>query len=139
MTRGITGALCVILVGDRRPEQRHDAVSRVLVHRPLEAVHALGQYLEETVEDRMPLLGVELLGQFHRAFDIREQDRDLLALALERGARAQDLLRQVTRRVGDGGGCTRGRESAAATVTEARAAPRLSSAARAVHASAVAL
>ena len=50
--RRVAGALGVILVRDRRAEQRHDPVAGVLVHRALEAVHAVGQDLEEAVEDR---------------------------------------------------------------------------------------
>jgi hypothetical protein len=36
-------AACVVLVGDRRTEQRHDAVTEELVHRALVPVH-LGQH-----------------------------------------------------------------------------------------------
>src|SRR5207247_9931379 len=89
----------VILVGDRRAEERHDPVAGVLVHGPLEAVHALGEELEEAVEDAVPLLGVELLGEVHRALHIGEEDRHLLALAFEGGAGAQDLLGEVPGRV----------------------------------------
>ena len=47
---GVTGPLGVILERQRRAEQRHHAVAGVLVHRPLEAVHALGEQVEEAVE-----------------------------------------------------------------------------------------
>ena len=47
----VAGALRVVLVRDRRAEQRHDAVAGVLVHRALEAMHAVGEDLEEAVED----------------------------------------------------------------------------------------
>ena len=56
------------------------------VHRPLEAVHALGKKLKEAVEDRVPRLGVDLLGQLHRPLHVGEQHGHLLALALEDGA-----------------------------------------------------
>ena len=55
---------------------------------------------EEAVEDAVPLFGVYLLGQLHRAFHIREQHRHVLALALERRARGQDLVGQVLGGVG---------------------------------------
>jgi hypothetical protein len=45
----VPGALRVVLVGDWRAEQRHDAVAGVLVHRPFEAVHAVGEDLEEAI------------------------------------------------------------------------------------------
>ena len=45
----------------------------------------------------MPHLGAGLLGQFERALHVREQDRHLLALALEGGARLQDPLGEMAR------------------------------------------
>jgi hypothetical protein len=87
--------LRVILVRDRRAKERHDSVSRVLVHGPLEAVHAVSEDLEEAVEDRVPLLGIDLLSQLHRALHVGKEDGDLLALALERGLRLEDLVGEV--------------------------------------------
>jgi hypothetical protein len=89
----------VVLVGDRRPEERHDPVARVLVHRAFEAVHALGEDLEEAIEYLVPLLGIEPLGELHRALHVGEQDGDLLALAFEGRLRLEDLLGEVLRRV----------------------------------------
>ena len=74
----------VVLVRDRRPEQRHDPVARELVHGALEAPDALGEQREEALHDLTPLLGVGLLGHVHRAHDVGEQDGHLLALAVER-------------------------------------------------------
>src|SRR5262249_43701084 len=91
-------ALGVILVRDRRPEQRHDAVAGVLRDGSLEAVHAVGEEVEEAVHDAVPVLGVELLGELHLALHVGEQDRDLLAFALEGGPRVQDLVGEVLRR-----------------------------------------
>ena len=79
----------------RRTEQRHDAVAGVLVDGAFEAVHAFGEDLEEALEDAVPRFGIELLGQLHRAFDVGEQHRDLLALAFERGLGLQDLVGEV--------------------------------------------
>ena len=50
--RRVAGPLGVVLVGDGRAEERHDPVAGVLVDRALEAVHAVGQDLEEAVQDR---------------------------------------------------------------------------------------
>ena len=99
MERRPARALGVVLVRDRRPEERHDAVAGVLVHRALEAVHALGQQLEEAVHDPVPLFGIELLRQLHRALHVGEEHRHLLALAFERVACAEDLLGEVSRGV----------------------------------------
>jgi len=63
MERRVAGPVRVILVGDRRAEERHDAVARVLIDGALEAVHALGENLEEAIEHAVPLFGVELLGE----------------------------------------------------------------------------
>jgi hypothetical protein len=102
----------VVLVGDRRPEQRHDAIARVLVDRPLIAVDPLRQDLEEAIHQAVPLLGVHLLGQLHRALDVRKQHRHLLALALEGGLGLEDLVREVAWRVVAGGTLWRSRSSA---------------------------
>jgi hypothetical protein len=94
-----TRALGVILVSNRCAEQRHDAVARVLVDRAFEAVDAVGQDFEEAIHDPVQLLGIDRLGQLHRALHVREQDGDLLALALEGGLRLEDLVGQVLRGV----------------------------------------
>ena len=90
----------MVFVGDRRTEQRHDPVAGELVDEPFEAPHAFGEDLEEALHDRRELLGVELLGQLHRSFDVGEENGDLLALAFDRTARGQDLFRKMLRRVG---------------------------------------
>src|SRR5262245_25062312 len=89
----------MILVRDRGAEERHDPVAGVLVHRPLEPVHAVGEKLKEAVQDGVPSLGIDLLGEFHRALHVGEEDRHLLALALEGGLRGENPLDEVARRV----------------------------------------
>ena len=85
MQRRVAGALRVVLVRDRRAEQRHDAVAGELVDRALEAMHAVGEDREEAIEDLVPLFGIELLGELHRALHVGEQHGDLLAFAFEGG------------------------------------------------------
>ncbi len=99
LQRRVAAAARMILVRDRRPEERHDAVTGELVDRPLEAVDAVGQELEEAVEHPMPFLGVHAFGELHRVHDVGEQHRDLLALTLERAAGAEDLLGEMPRGV----------------------------------------
>ena len=53
--------------------------------RALEAVNALGKDLEEAIHDLVPLLGIDLLGELHRALHVGEEHRHLLALAFEGG------------------------------------------------------
>ena len=80
--RRVAGALGVVLVGDRRPEDGHDPVAGEFVDRPLETVDGVGEDREEALHDPAPLLGVLLLGHVHRAHDVGEQHRDQLAFAL---------------------------------------------------------
>src|SRR6266496_3104281 len=96
----VASPLCVVFMRYRGTEQRHDAVTAILVHRALEAVNAFGEDLEETIHDAVPLLRVELGGQFRRSPDVGEQDGDLLALAFEGAAGGEDLLGEVFRSVG---------------------------------------
>ena len=94
MQRRVAGALRVILVRDRRAEERHDAVAGVLVRRALEAVHAVGEDREEAIDDAVPLFRVELLGELHRALHVGEEHGHLLALAFEGGARGAGFCRR---------------------------------------------
>src|SRR5262249_22501637 len=126
LERGRAGALGVILVGDRSAEERHDAVAGVLVDRPFVTVDAVRQDPEEAIEEAMPFLEIHALSELHRARDVGEEDGDQLALALERALLGEDLLDEVTRRVGarlegDGGR----REARAALVAEPRSGPGL--------------
>ena len=57
---------------------------------------------EESIEDRVPLLRVELLRQLHRALHVGEQHGDLLALAFEGGFGLQDFVGEMFRGVGAG-------------------------------------
>ncbi len=81
--RGVAGPHGVILVGDRRTEQRHDPVAHHLVDGALVAVDGLHHPLEDRVEELPRLLGITVGEQLHRALEVGEEDRDLLALALE--------------------------------------------------------
>ena len=85
-----TGAYRVVLDGDRCPEQRHDAVTHDLVHGAAVAPHGLDHRLEHRIERRPRVLGIARGQQCHRALQIREQDRDVLALALEGDPRGGD-------------------------------------------------
>ena len=115
---GVAGAARVVLVGDRRPEERHDAVAGELVDRALEAVDAAAQDRHEVGHEPSPGLGADALGEVHRADRVGEEHGDLLALPLERGPAGADLRREMLRR---GGERRVGRQRPAAVVAEARA------------------
>src|SRR5262245_17643076 len=84
--------LSVVLMRNRRPEQRHDPVAGKLVDRAFEAMNAVGEDRKEAIHNRVPLLGIDLFSEVHRALHVREEDGHLLALAFESGTRRQDLL-----------------------------------------------
>ena len=90
----------VVLVGERRAEERHDPVAHHLVDRALVAVDGLHHALEHGIEELARLLGIAVGEQLHRALEVGEEHRDLLALALEGGLGGEDLLGEVLRRVG---------------------------------------
>ena len=103
--RRVAGPHRVVLVGERRAEERHDPVAHHLVDRALVAVDRLHHALEHGVEELARLLGIAVGEQLHRALQVGEEDRDLLALALQRRLGDQDLFREVL-----GGVCIRRRE-----------------------------
>src|SRR5262245_16134898 len=92
---GIAGAHRVVLVRQRRTEQRHDAVAHDLVDGALVAVDGLHHLLEHGVEELPCLLGIAVGEQLHRTLQVGEEDGDLLALAFEGGLRGEDPLGEV--------------------------------------------
>ena len=76
----------VVLVRQRRAEDRQQAVAGELVDRPLELVDRARGDRQEAIEDEAPALGVQRAGELHRADDVGVHHRHLLALALDPGA-----------------------------------------------------
>ena len=62
---GVAGPLGVILECDRRAEESHHAVAGVVGHRPLEAMHAVGEERREALHDVVEDFGIDLLGEIH--------------------------------------------------------------------------
>ncbi len=62
---GITGANGVVLVGEGRPEERHDAVAHHLVDRAFVAVDRFHHQLEHRLEDRVRLLRIPVGKHLH--------------------------------------------------------------------------
>jgi hypothetical protein len=88
-----------VLMGDRRPEQGHDAIAGVLVDRALEPVHLGGDPLEAAVDNLVHDLRIELLGERGEVRHVGEQHGDLAALPFEGAAGGEDLLGQMPGRV----------------------------------------
>ncbi len=102
--RGVTGAHRVVLVGERRAEERHDPVAHDLVDRALVAVHRFHHPLEHGIQQAPGFLRILVGQELHRALEIGEEHRDLLALAFERVPRGEDLLGEVLRGIALGRG-----------------------------------
>ena len=94
---GVAGADGVVLVGERRAEERHDAVAHDLVHGALVAVHRVHHALEDRVQELARVLGIAVGEQLEGALHVGEHHGDMLALSLERVAGGQNLLGQVPR------------------------------------------
>jgi hypothetical protein len=82
---GVAAPDGVILMGHRRPEERHDAVAHDLVHRALVAVDGLHHPLEDGVQQLPSVFRVPIRQQLHRALEVGEEHGDLLPLAFEGG------------------------------------------------------
>ena len=92
------GPAGVVLVGDGRAEQGHEAVAQELVDRPLVAVDLAQGQLEEPVQQEVHGLRSQPLRQGGRAHQVAEEHGDLLALALQGGPGLEAC--QVRRGVG---------------------------------------
>ena len=91
----------MVFVRQRRPEQRHDAITEHLVHRALIAVHSFHHGVQDRVQDSPSLFRVETLDQLRRAFDISKEHRDLLAFAFQGATGGKNLFGKVWRGVGE--------------------------------------
>jgi hypothetical protein len=86
--RGVDGPAGVVVVGDRRPEQRHHGVADELVDRAASPDDLLDEPPEAGRRDVADLLRVEALGERGEADDVGEEDGDgaTLLVAEDRGA-----------------------------------------------------
>src|SRR5262245_51878548 len=98
--RSVASADAMVLVCQRRPEQRHDAIAHHPMDGALVTMDGLHHVLEYRVDELAYFLGIAVGKQVHRALQVGEKRCDLLALALDRALGNQDLLGQVLRCVG---------------------------------------
>ena len=73
--------LGMILMRDRRAEQREDSVAGGLHDVTVVAMHRVDHQFQRGIDNRARLFGIETLHQVHRSLDIREQRRHGFALA----------------------------------------------------------
>jgi hypothetical protein len=100
LERRITRPHAVIFMGKRSSEQGHDPVAHHLIHCALVAMDGLHHQLKDRIEDLARFLGIAIGEELHRALQVGEEDRDLLALTLERGLGVDDSLGEVLGSVG---------------------------------------
>ena len=100
-------ALSVVFMRDRRPKERHHAVTEELVDCALVTVNRFQDDLEGAVHDCVDVLGIERLGHRRKSRHVREHHGDDLPLALDGALGGEDLLGKVPRCV-DLRGCEAG-------------------------------
>jgi hypothetical protein len=93
--RGMHRSLSMILVGDRSPEEGHDAIAEELVDGAFVPVDLGQDQVEGPGHQPMHLLGIEPLRERREARDVGEEHGDLLALSFQRASGGQDLVREV--------------------------------------------
>ena len=93
--RRVAGAHGMVLMRDRRAEQRHDAVAHDLVDRALVAMHGIHHDADRAVEDAARFFRVGAFDDRERALDVGEQHRDVLALARQSRPGIEDALGEV--------------------------------------------
>jgi len=96
----VTGADGMVLMRQRRPEERHDPVAHDLVHRTLVTVDGLHHVLENGIEKLAGFFRVTVGKHFHRPLQIGEEDRHLLAFTFEGGLQGENLFGEVPGGVG---------------------------------------
>src|SRR5262249_34950882 len=87
----------MILVGEWRAKQRHDPVAHHLVHRALIAVNGLHHPFQDGIENLARILRIAISEQLHRALEVGEKHRNLLALSFKGALGGEDLLGEVLR------------------------------------------
>ena len=99
----------VVLGGDRRAEQRHDAVAHDLAHRAAVLLDGFAHVLEYWVEQRARFLRIAIGDEFHRSFEVGEENGDELSFAFDGGGGGDQAFgavgqpcRRRRRRSGDG-------------------------------------
>ena len=97
--RGIAGPHRVVLVGDGRPEKRHDAVAHHLVHGAVVVMDGVHHQLRTGSRSLRASSGSRSASNSIDPFEVGEEHRDLLAFPFQRRFRRQDAFGEMLRRV----------------------------------------
>jgi hypothetical protein len=87
----------MVLVRDRSPEEREDAVAGRLHDITVVAMGGVHHQLERGIDHRARLLGIEILHHLGGSFDVGEQRRDGLPLTV--GGCRVDLVGNLNCRI----------------------------------------
>jgi hypothetical protein len=75
----------MVFVRDWRSEQSKNAIAGGLHYVTVVAPYRLDHHLQRRIDNRASLLRVDVFHQLGRAFDVGEERRDRLALAIKGG------------------------------------------------------
>ena len=92
---GIAGPHGMVLMGQGRAKQGHNAVAHDLVDGALIAMYRRHHAFQDRVEELPGLLRVTLGQQFHGALEVGKQHGDLFALAFQGTAGRENLLGEI--------------------------------------------
>src|SRR5262249_39710703 len=85
----------MILMGERCPEQRHEAITEELIDSPLIAMDLVEGYLKKAIEERVHCLGSDALSNRGRVRQVTEQYGDLFPFAFKSAPGGQNLLSKM--------------------------------------------
>ena len=100
--RSIAGPHAMVLVRQRRTEERHDAVSHDLGHRAFVMVNGLHHVLEHGIENLPAVLRIAISKELHGALQICEENGQKFPFTLSCVLRREDPLSGVPGCVGFG-------------------------------------
>src|SRR5262245_63120178 len=81
----------------RRTEQGHDAVAHHLIYGSFVAMHGFHHLFENRIKNLSCFLWITISEQFHGTLHVREQNRDLFALAFEGALGSEDFFSEMLR------------------------------------------
>ena len=96
---GIAGPHRVVFMGERRSEQRHNAVAHYLIDGALVVMDGVHHQREDWIDELARVLGIAVGEQLHGALEVGEENGDLFALTFEGSLGGEDLLGKVLWRV----------------------------------------